>query len=157
MRELKINDRAPDFNLVTDGGGHFNLAEFKDKKNIVLYFYPKDDTPGCTVEAKDFRDKWAEFEEAKTVVIGVSKDSSESHNKFKQKYSLNFQLGADEEGSVCNSYGTWVEKSMYGKHYMGISRDTFLINKQGKIAAIWRKVKVDGHANEVLEAAKRLK
>ncbi len=157
MRELKIHDKAPDFNLKTDGGGNFNLADFKGKKSVVLYFYPKDDTPGCTVEAKEFRDKRAEFEEAQAVVIGVSKDSSESHDKFKQKYSLNFQLGADEEGAACNSYGTWVEKSMYGKHYMGISRDTFLIDKQGKIAAIWRKVKVEGHADEVLKEVKKLK
>ena len=122
----------------------------------MIYFYPKDDTPGCTLEAKDFRDMMKDFEAANTVIIGVSKDSVKSHDKFKEKYCLPFPLGSDEDGSVCEAYGTWVEKSMYGKKYMGIQRDTFLIDRTGKLAKIWRKVSVDGHAKSVLDAAKGL-
>lgn len=154
--ELQPGDQAPALNLPTDGNGNINLAEFKGKKNVVVYFYPKDDTPGCTVEAQGFRDRNADFAKADTVIIGISKDSCKSHDKFKEKYGLNFQLGSDETGEVCNAFGTWVEKSMYGKKYMGIQRDTFLIDKQGQIAQIWRKVKVDGHVDEVLVAAKKL-
>ena len=156
INELQIGDTAPDFTLSTDGNGNASLAQFKGKKNVVLYFYPKDDTPGCTMQAQGFRDKQADFAGADTVIIGVSKDSCKSHDKFKNKYSLNFQLASDESGETCNLYNTWVEKSMYGKKYMGIQRDTFLIDKQGKIAALWRKVKVEGHVKEVLKAVKEL-
>lgn len=155
-QELNIGDVAPDFNLPTDNGGNFKLSDYRGKKNVVLYFYPKDDTPGCTLEAHGFRDKKAEFDKADTIIIGLSKDSAKSHDKFKEKHCLPFQLASDEAGETCNDYGTWVEKSMYGKTYMGIQRDTYLIDKKGKIAQIWRKVKVDGHVADVLEAAKKL-
>lgn len=157
MSELKIGAKAPEFEMPTDGGGNVSLKEFKGKKNVVLYFYPKDDTSGCTLEAQGFRDKQKEFDKADTVIIGVSKDSVKSHDKFKDKYSLTFTLGSDEDVSVCENYGVWVEKSMYGRKYMGIQRDTFLIDKDGKIAAVWNKVKVPGHVEEVLEEAKKLK
>lgn len=152
---LSIGDKAPDFNLPTDGGGSVSLSALKGK-NVVLYFYPKDDTPGCTVEAKDFRDRIEQFKKADTVILGVSKDSVKSHDKFKEKYCLPFGLISDEEGKMCEDYGVWVEKSMYGKKYMGIERTTFLIDKQGKIAKIWNKVKVDGHADELLKSAQEL-
>ena len=154
---LNEGDKAPAFTLATSGGGKFSMAEAKGKKNVVLYFYPKDDTPGCTVEAKDFRDLKAKFDKADTLVIGVSKDSVKSHDKFTDKYSLTFDLGSDEDGAVCNAYGVWLEKSMYGKKYMGINRATFLIDKSGKVAKVWPKVSVTGHAAEVLEAAQSLK
>ena len=153
--ELNIGDNAPIFDLPTDGSGNVSLQELRGK-NVVLYFYPKDDTPGCTIEAKDFRDLKAEFENANTVMIGVSKDSEEKHCKFIEKHSLNFTLASDENGTTCEDYGVWVEKNMYGKKYMGIQRATFLIDSEGKIAQIWPKVKVDGHAAEVLEAAKNI-
>ena len=157
INELQIGDDAPELDLPTDGSGNVDLDDFIGKKNVVVYFYPKDDTPGCTLEAQGFRDRNVEFAKtADTVIIGVSKDSCKSHDKFKEKYGLNFHLASDESGETCNNFGTWVEKSMYGKKYMGISRDTFLIDKNGKIAQIWRKVKVDGHVDEVLEAAKKL-
>ncbi len=154
--ELQAGDTAPDFNLPADNGSNVSLSQYRGKKNVVFYFYPKDDTPGCTIEANDFKANADKFAEADTVVIGISKDSIASHCKFRDKYSLNFALVSDESGDVCNEYGTWVEKSMYGKKYMGIQRDTFLIDKQGQIARVWRKVKVDGHVDEVLEAAKGL-
>ncbi len=154
--ELQIGMSAPELDLPTDGSGFVDLDDYKGKKNVVVYFYPKDDTPGCTVEAQDFRDRNGDFAHIDTVVIGVSKDSCKSHDKFKEKYGLNFHLASDESGDTCTAWGTWVEKSMYGKKYMGIQRDTFLIDKAGKITALWRKVKVDGHVDEVLEAAKKL-
>jgi len=154
-QSLAIGDKAPDFSMQASKGETLNLAAFKGK-NIVLYFYPKDDTPGCTIEAKDFRDNIKTFEKANTVVIGVSKDTVASHDKFKEKYCLPFALGADEDGSVCEAYGTWVEKSMYGKTYMGIERATFLIDAKGIVRTAWRKVKVDGHVAEVLAAAQAL-
>lgn len=149
-------DAAPDFNMPTDRGSHVKLADYKGKKNVVLYFYPKDDTPGCTIEAKDFRDLAIEFDKAETVVLGVSKDSVESHCKFRDKYSLSFMLASDEGGDTTERYGAWGEKNMYGKKYMGVIRATFLIDKQGRIARVWPKVSVDGHAKEALEAAKKL-
>jgi len=154
---INEGDKAPAFSMPTDGGKDATLASFKGKKNVVLYFYPKDDTPGCTVEAKDFRDLQAKFDKADTVIIGVSKDSVKSHDKFKDKYSLSFTLGSDEDVSVCGAYGVWVEKSMYGKKYMGINRATFLIDKSGTVAKVWPKVSVTGHAAEVLKAAQSLK
>lgn len=154
--ELQTGNFAPDFIIETDSIGEFSLSAQKDKKNVVIYFYPKDDTPGCTIEANDFTKLEKDFARNDTIILGVSKDDIKSHGKFREKYCLTFPLGYDETGSVCDAYGSWVEKSMYGKKYMGIQRDTFLIGKDGKIAAIWRKVKVDGHAQEVLEAARKL-
>ncbi len=148
MQELKIGDAAPDFTLPTDGGGEITLSKFKGKK-VVLYFYPKDDTPGCTTESCAFRDGLGEFEDLNAQIIGVSKCSVKMHDKFKAKYGLNFPLASDEHGNVCERYGVWVEKSMYGRQYMGIDRSTFLIGEDGKIAAIWRKVSVPGHAAAV--------
>lgn len=153
---LNVGDRAPDFNLPASGNKSVSLAQFKGKK-AVLYFYPKDDTPGCTIEAKDFRDLMKEFEHENTVIIGLSKDSVKSHDTFREKYCLPFILASDETGATCEAYGVWIEKSMYGKKYMGIERVTFLIDSQGSIAHIWPKVKVEGHAKEVLEAAKGVK
>ncbi|MEQ8653781.1 MAG: thioredoxin-dependent thiol peroxidase [Kiloniellales bacterium] len=146
---------APEFTMATDGGGSISLAGLKGK-TVILYFYPKDDTPGCTKEACGFRDNLAAFDGADAVVIGVSKDSVAKHDKFKAKYDLPFTLASDEDGSVCEAYGTWVEKSMYGKKYMGIERATFLIDGQGVLRQEWRKVKVPGHVEAVLEAAKGL-
>ena len=152
---LEAGDSAPDFDLPTDGAGRASLAGLKGKK-VVLYFYPKDDTSGCTSEAKAFTEAAEGFAKAGATVIGVSKDSVLSHEKFKAKYDLNFPLGADVDGKTVEAYGVWVEKSMYGRKYMGIERATFLIDPQGKIARVWRKVKVPGHAAEVLAAAQAL-
>lgn len=149
---LQVGDRAPAFSLPTDGGGKLSLTELKGKP-VVLYFYPKDDTSGCTREAIAFTAAKAKFDKLDAVVIGVSRDSVASHDKFKTKHKLKLALGADESGKVTESYGVWVEKSLYGRKYMGIERATFLIDRVGKIAAIWRKVKVDGHAEAVLKAA----
>ena len=153
---LNEGDTAPELNLPTNGGGNVNIADFLGKKNVVVYFYPKDNTPGCTNESKDFRDLHTEFDAADTVIIGVSKDSVKSHDNFVAKLELPFALASDENGDVCERWGTWVEKNMYGKKYMGIQRATFLIAKDGTIARIWPKVKVPGHAAEVLEALKTL-
>lgn len=153
--ELKVGDKAPLFDVKFDSGQEVTPESLKGK-HMVLYFYPKDDTPGCTIEAKDFRDHIKEFEKANTVIIGVSKDPVKSHDAFKKKYCLPFPLAADESGKMCEDYGVWVEKSMYGKTYMGIERSTFLIDKTGVIRHIWRKVKVDGHVKEVLDTAKAL-
>jgi peroxiredoxin Q/BCP len=152
---LKVGDKAPAFALKTDGGGKVSLSGLKGQ-NVVLYFYPKDDTSGCTAQACGFRDNLPKFGKLDAVVIGVSRDSAESHDKFKTKHKLNFTLGADDTGKVTEDYGVWVEKSMYGRKYMGIERTTFLIDGKGKIAAIWRKVKVPGHVEEVLKAVKAL-
>ncbi|MCC2646337.1 MAG: bcp [Rickettsiaceae bacterium] len=153
---IKEGMDAPNFNLPLTDSKHFELASLKGKKNVVIYFYPKDDTPGCTLEAKDFALNLDKFKQLNTEVIGISKDNLNSHSKFKAKYCLPFDLASDETGEVCNLYGVWVEKSMYGKKYMGIERSTIFIDSQGKIAKIWPKVKVDGHVNEVLEAIKTL-
>ena len=152
---LETGNIAPDFTAPTDNGGTLTLSDLRGK-NIVLYFYPKDDTPGCTTEAKDFRDHIKEFEAENTVVIGLSKDPVAKHDKFKAKYDLPFALISDEDVSICKKYETWVEKSMYGKKYMGIQRDTFLIDTEGKIINIWRKAKVKTHIQEVLEAVKNI-
>ena len=147
---LQINDTAPDFTAQTDGGGQVTLSDFRGK-NVVLYFYPKDDTPGCTKEACAFRDEFADFKNLDAVILGVSKDSVAKHDKFKSKYDLPFPLVSDEDGSICEAYGTWVEKSMYGRKYMGIQRATFLIGKDGTIQALWPKVKVKNHSAEIRE------
>ncbi len=152
---LEVGDKAPSFNLPTDGGGKISLKDLKGEA-VILYFYPKDDTPGCTKEACGFRDALPDFSKAKVKVIGVSKDPVKKHDKFKEKYDLTFPLASDEDGKVCEAYGTWVEKSMYGRKYMGIDRSTFLIDGKGVVRAIWRKVKVPGHVDEVLEAAQAL-
>jgi peroxiredoxin Q/BCP len=155
MPDLKEGDLAPDFTLPADGGKTLSLSDFRGQK-LVLYFYPKDDTSGCTAEACDFRDNLKTFDTAGVQVVGVSKDSPASHDKFKAKHSLTFPLASDEDGKICEAYGVWKEKSMYGRTYMGIERSTFLIGADGKIARVWRKVKVKGHADEVLEAARAI-
>jgi len=152
---VKPSDKAPDFSLPTDGNGKVSLSKLKGKK-VILYFYPKDDTSGCTAEACGFRDSLPKFGKSDVVVIGISRDSVASHDKFKKKYDLPFTLASDEDGKVCEAYGTWVEKSMYGRKYMGIERATFLIDPKGAIRNIWRKVKVTGHVEEVLAAAKAI-
>jgi len=153
---LKVGDNAPEFSLRADGGVKVILSKLKGK-NVALYFYPKDDTPECTIESKDFSDLMAEFADLDTAIIGVSCDTPQSHEKFKEKYCLPFTLASDEDGKVCETYGVWGETNMYGDKYMGIERTTFLIDKQGKIARIWPRVEVDGHAREVLDATKALK
>ena len=150
-----VGDKAPAFKLPKDGGGELSLAGFKGSK-LVLFFYPKDDTSGCTAEAKDFNALKAEFEKSGSVVVGVSPDSVKSHDKFKAKYELDFPLVSDESKAMLEAYGVWVEKSMYGRKYMGVERTTFLIGGDGKIAQVWRKVKVPGHVAEVLEAARKI-
>lgn len=152
---LTIGDKAPDFSLPADGGGTVSLDEHRGK-SVVLYFYPKDDTPGCTTEAQAFRDAFQDFENAGAVVIGASKDSVARHDKFKAKYGLPFHLVSDEDGSLCESYGVWVEKNLYGRKYMGIQRATFLIDGTGTVRQIWPKVKVKGHAEDVLAAVQNL-
>ncbi|MDJ0894711.1 MAG: thioredoxin-dependent thiol peroxidase [Alphaproteobacteria bacterium] len=152
---LEIGDPAPDFDMPTDGGGQISLSGLKGKK-IVLYFYPKDDTPGCTKEACGFRDALPDFSKIDAEIIGVSKDPVAKHDKFKAKYELPFVLASDAGGDVTERYGSWVEKSMYGKKYMGIDRSTFLIDENGKIAGLWRKVKVPGHVEDVLKSAQGL-
>jgi peroxiredoxin len=152
---LHSGSRAPDFDLPADGGGRARLKDFAGRK-VVLYFYPKDDTSGCTKEALEFTSNAAAFAAAGAVVVGVSKDNVASHDKFKVKHGLDLTLGADVDGAVVEAYGVWVEKSMYGKAYMGIDRSTFLIDGQGVIQQVWRKVKVPGHVAEVLKAAQAL-
>jgi len=152
---LTVADTAPDFTLPRDGGGTVTLSSFRRGK-VVLYFYPKDDTPGCTLEAQDFTARAAAFAAAGTTVIGVSKDSVKAHDKFCKKHGLQIILASDEAGTTCEDYGVWVEKSMYGKTYMGIERSTVLIDAAGRVARIWPKVSVKGHADEVLAAAQAL-
>ena len=152
---VELGGKAPDFALPTDGGGSVALSALAGKK-VVLYFYPKDDTSGCTAEACGFRDAYPDYGGAGAVVIGISKDSVASHDKFKKKHDLPFILAADVDGEVCEKYGTWVEKSMYGRKYMGIERSTFLIGPDGKLKKIFRKVKPDGHAEKVYEALQQI-
>ncbi len=152
---LDIGDKAPEFTAPTDGDGELSLSGLKGK-TVVLYFYPKDDTPGCTTEACGFRDALPDFTGADAVIVGVSKDSPQKHDKFKDKHDLPFTLVSDEDGGICDDYGTWVEKNMYGRKYMGIERATFLIDKDGVIRKIWRKVKVKGHVEDVLESVKEI-
>lgn len=146
---LKAGDKAPDFKLESDSGETLSLKELKGMK-VVVYFYPKDNTSGCTKEACDFRDAIKSFKRKNTLIIGVSKDSIASHKKFKEKFELPFILLSDETAKMLNDYGVWKEKSMYGKKYMGIERTTFLINEKGTIERIWNKVKVPGHIDEIL-------
>lgn len=152
---LSIGDKAPDFKLPADSGETLSLSDFKGK-NVVLYFYPKDMTPGCTIEANDFSRLHGDFEKTGTVVIGVSKDSPERHDKFCEKHGLKIRLVSDQDGTLCDAYGVWKQKSLYGRTFMGIVRSTFLIDAKGVIQAVWPKVKVKGHAEDVLEAARSL-
>ena len=145
---LQAGDKAPEFDLPTDTG-RVSLASLKGKK-IVLYFYPKDDTSGCTSEALQFSSEVEEFAKVGAVIVGVSKDSTASHAKFRLKHDLTVELAADTTGEIVETYGAWVEKSMYGRKYMGIERTTFLIDERGTIEKIWPKVKVDGHTDEIL-------
>jgi peroxiredoxin Q/BCP len=146
---------APDFDLPGAGGTRIRLADLKGRK-VVLYFYPKDDTSGCTKEAMEFNALKGRFEEAGATVVGVSPDDVKSHDKFKAKYELGFDLASDTEKTMLEAYGVWVEKSMYGRKYMGVERTTFVIDASGKVAKIWQKVKVPGHAAEVLAAVKTM-
>jgi peroxiredoxin Q/BCP len=150
---VEVGRPAPPFALKTDGGGEVSLDALRGRR-VVLYFYPKDDTSGCTREACDFRDAMAEFDAAGAVVIGVSPDGVESHDRFRRKHGLPFRLASDPDHKVAEAYGVWVEKSMYGRKYMGVERATFLIDENGRIARIWRKVKVPGHVGEVLAASR---
>lgn len=153
--ELKVGDHAPEFSRPAAGGGQISLADLKGR-SLVLYFYPKDDTAGCTKEAIGFTEAMPEFDKIGAAVIGVSKDEVKTHEKFITKHDLAVSLVSDPDGSLCERYGVWVEKSMYGRKYMGIERATYLIDGGGVIRGIWRKVKVPGHAQAVLEAAKAL-
>ena len=155
MADLTVGDTAPNFDLPRDGGESVSFEALKGQ-NVVLYFYPRDDTSGCTKEAIAFTDQVADFAELNTVIYGISKDTVTKHEKFVAKHQLGVGLISDADGSMCEDYGVWVEKSMYGKKYMGIERATFLVDAEGKIAQIWRKVKVPGHADAVLQAVKTL-
>jgi peroxiredoxin Q/BCP len=154
MADLKAGEHAPDFDLPTDNS-QVRLSDLKGKV-VALYFYPKDDTSGCTAEAIGFSEAAEDFRKAGAVVVGVSKDTAKSHARFRQKHDLKVELGADPEGAVIERYGVWVEKSMYGRKYMGIERATFLIDRQGVIQRVWRKVKVAGHVAEVLSAVREI-
>ncbi len=155
MGTLNEGDTAPDFTLHRDGGGSISLSDFRGKP-VVLYFYPKDDTSGCTMQAIGFSESAGDFKAAGAEIIGISPDSVKSHDKFRDKHELSIILGSDEEKSAINGYGVWAEKKMYGKAYMGVDRSTFLIDADGKLARIWRSVKVPGHVEEVLAAVKAL-
>ena len=152
---LESGDKVPNFNLPINGGGKLALKDIKGKKTV-MYFYPRDMTPGCTTEAQDFRDRIEDFEKADAVVVGVSKDSVKRHDNFVEKQNLPFQLISDEDGTLCEDFGVWVEKNMYGRKYMGIQRATFVIDTKGVIRHAWPKVKVKGHADEVLDVVKNL-
>ncbi len=148
---VAVGNKAPDFKLLADDGKTVSLKDYRGKK-VVLYFYPKDDTPGCTAEACSFRDNLARVTTKGAVILGVSRDDHDSHGKFRDKYHLNFPLLSDDSGKVTEAYGVWKEKSLYGRKFKGIERTTFLIDEQGTVAKIWPKVKVDGHTDEVLAA-----
>lgn len=152
---METGDNAPDFTGKTDGGGEITLSELRGKK-VVLYFYPKDSTPGCTTEACAFRDLMPDFSAIGAEIIGVSKDSVTRHDNFKARYDLPFALVSDEDGSICEAYGVWQKKKNYGREYMGIVRSTFLIDGEGRIGGAWHNIRVKGHAEKVLEAARSL-
>ena len=155
VKQLNIGDKAPDFTLPSDEEADVKLSSFEGKR-VILYFYPKDNTPGCTTESKDFAELSSEFEAQNTVIIGMSKDSVKSHQSFKNKYELPFTLISDEEVTAIKDFGVWQEKNLYGKKYMGIVRTTFFIDESGVVQNIWNKVKVKNHAAEVLEFVKSL-
>jgi thioredoxin-dependent peroxiredoxin len=152
---VETGQAAPEFDLPTARGGRARLADFKGRP-VVVYFYPKDDTPGCTKEAQGFAEAYPEFQAAGIAVVGISKDSAASHDRFRAKYELPFTLASDQHGGAVEAYGSWVEKSMYGRKYMGIDRSTFLIDGDGNVRQVWRNVKVPGHVAEVLAAARAL-
>ena len=153
MATLTDGSKAPDIDLPTDNGGHFRLADKKGEK-VLVYFYPKDDTSGCTAESCSFSENIKSFEKLGVAIVGISKCSVKKHDKFKAKYDLKFPLASDENGDVCERYGVWIEKSMYGRKYMGIDRTTVLIDENGVIEKIWPKVKVEGHTEDILQALK---
>lgn len=155
MTALAEGDKAPDFDLATDGGGQFSLSGQRGTP-VIVYFYPKDDTSGCTREAIDFTTHKADFDALGVAIVGISPDSAKAHDKFKDKHGLAITLAADADKAAAQAYGVWVEKSMYGRKYMGVERSTFLVDGEGRIARIWRKVKVPGHATDVLAAARDL-
>lgn len=150
-KDIVEGSKAPDFEAATDGGGKLKLSSLKGK-HVVLYFYPKDDTPGCTKESCGFAETHQDFIDKNAVIVGLSKDSVARHDNFKSKYGLPFTLVSDEDGEICEAYGTWVEKKNYGRTYMGIERATFLIDEKGCVRKLWRKVKVDGHVEAVMRA-----
>ncbi|MBI3548605.1 MAG: thioredoxin-dependent thiol peroxidase [Elusimicrobia bacterium] len=149
--ELGVGDAAPEFDAQDDQGISHTLKQYRGK-TVVLYFYPKDNTPGCTTEACGFRDSFAQYKKKGAVIFGVSPDSGKSHHNFKQKFELPFPLLVDQDKTLCQAYGVWKEKSMYGRKYMGVERSTFVVGPDGKIKAAWRKVSVAGHVDEVLQA-----
>lgn len=151
--DLKTGDPAPDIDLRTDGGGRFTLSALRGVP-VVLYFYPKDDTTGCTKEAIGFSEKKHDFEAMQTVIVGISPDDERQHDRFKAKYGLTITLASDTGKTAAEAYGVWVEKSMYGRKYMGVDRSTFLVDRDGVIAKAWRNVKVSGHVDDVLETAR---
>jgi len=153
---LQEGKKAPDFTLLSSTGIDITLSDYRGSKNVVLYFYPKDDTPGCTQEACDFRDQMKLFSRNDTVILGVSPDSAASHEKFRKKYKLPFDLLSDESKKLLEKYGVWKEKSLYGRKYMGVERTTVLIDKEGRVARLFQKVKVTGHAGEILKALEAL-
>jgi len=155
VMSLKVGDKAPDFNVSSDTEGNISLRNFKGKK-AVIFFYPKDNTPGCTKECVQFSESIDKFTSAGTVVIGTSKDSIESHVNFRQKHNLKIYLASDSAGSMVGAYGVWVEKQNYGRKYMGIERSTFLVDESGVIRRIWRKVRVANHVDDVLEAIRSM-
>jgi peroxiredoxin Q/BCP len=155
MTTLDKGDKAPDLELPTDGAGHFSLSAQRGK-TVVVYFYPKDDTSGCTREAIDFSERKAEFDALGALIVGISPDGPGAHDKFKKKHALTVILAADEDKQAAHAYGVWVEKSMYGRKYMGVDRSTFLVDRKGRIARVWRKVKVPDHVEEVLQAVKEM-
>ena len=157
MSNISVGKRVPDFKLEATGEQTISLSDFKGKQNVVLYFYPKDSTPGCTTEGQDFRDHYAAFKKADTVILGVSRDSLQSHENFKAKQNFPFELLSDVNEKLCKQFDVIKEKNMYGKKYMGVERSTFLIDKNGKLVQEWRKVRVKGHVEEVLAAAQALK
>ena len=152
---MKVGDQVPDFTLPSDEGADVKLSSLRGRK-VVLYFYPKDNTPVCTLEARGFRDAFPDFSEVNAAIFGVSKDSVARHRKFKARHNLPFTLLSDEDGEVCKAFGTWVEKSMYGLKFMGIERSTFLIDETGALRAEWRKIKLRGHVEKVIAAAREI-
>lgn len=155
MSQPQLNKKAPNFDLPATGEQNLSLKDFKDK-NLIIYFYPKDNTPGCTTEGKNFRDLYAQFQKLDAEILGVSRDSVRVHENFKKKHEFPFDLLSDKEEGMCNAYDVIKLKKLYGREYMGIERSTFLIDKAGKLRQEWRKVKVKGHADEVLDAVKNL-
>jgi peroxiredoxin Q/BCP len=156
MTELKVGNPVPDITLQATGDQTISLSDYHGKKNVVLYFYPKDSTPGCTTEGQDFRDHYEEFQQLDTEILGVSRDKIRSHENFKAKQGFPFELLSDPDEIACNAFDVIKEKKLYGKTYMGIERSTFLIDKTGRLVREWRKVKVKGHVEEVLEAVREL-